>query len=202
MALDAQPFRASAMNKSGFTIPHATKLIIDASNLSAGWIDLPLCGKIPVWLEHGELPKVPRGVLYMTQEGIDAFDAAIWICLAEVREILGIQPNYGVEGEWLACGFIPRSMIAAQVVLQNYCRLEIGHTASERDGSIRSIRSISSAEQEEHIMEQIARNKASRKKSREKLAQTRKGEKKAELPQWQDASNQVNNSSESDSERQ
>lgn len=148
------------MTRPNFVTPHATKLIINTSNLYAGWIDTS-SGRVPVWLEHGELPKVPKGVLYMTPEGVEAFEASIWICVAEVRSILGLKPHHGQKGEWLACGHIPRSMVNAQVVLQAYQR--------HRDVSLRpelrrsgSVRSISSEEQEDHVREQIARNRASR----------------------------------------
>ncbi|KAJ8108570.1 hypothetical protein OPT61_g8084 [Boeremia exigua] len=59
-ALHAHPMCASDTSRNGSTTPHATKLIIDASKLSAGWIDTSSFGRMPVWLEHGELPKVPR----------------------------------------------------------------------------------------------------------------------------------------------
>ena len=165
------------MARSKFTIPHPTKLIIDTSNLHAGWIDTPL-GRIPVWLEHGGLPKVPRGVLYMTPEGVEAFDASIWICIAEVRNILGLKPYHGEEGEWLACGYIPRSMVEAQVVLHNYQRQKPSSVQSvvKRRGSTRS---VSLEEQEEHVKEQIARNKISREDLRSTMSSKKQGHDKS-----------------------
>ncbi|KAF1354278.1 hypothetical protein EJ07DRAFT_158674 [Lizonia empirigonia] len=160
IALKSPPFCASGMTRKRFVVPHPTKLIINTSKLHAGWIDTSL-GRLPVWLEHGELPKVPKGVLYMTPEGVEAFEASIWICVAEVRSVLGLKPHHGHQGEWLACGHIPRTMVGAQVVLQEYQRQENAplQPALRKGGSIRS---ISSEEQEDHIKRQIARNKASR----------------------------------------
>ena len=166
----APPFCTSDMTKNNLTVPHATKLIIDTSKLQPGWIDRPW-DRVPVWLEQGELPKVPKGVLYITSEGLKAFDASIWICLAEVREHFELRSHHGMKGEWLACGFVPRSMMAAQVVLCDYQRKPgLAHHVPKRRGSAWSIRSISSNEQEEHIKEQIARNKASRESLRSNSA--------------------------------
>lgn len=160
-------------------MPHTTRLIIDTSKLHAGWIDTPV-GRVPVWLEHGELPKVPKGVLYMTPEGIEAFDASIWICLAEVRGFLGMKPHHGEKGEWLACGHIPRSMMQAQVVLHGYQRRpELAHRVPKRRNFAASIRSFSSDEQERHMVEQIARNKASKEELRSKSASKKHGHNKA-----------------------
>lgn len=148
------------MTRQRLVVPHPTKLIINTSKLHAGWIDTSF-GRLPVWLEHGELPKVPKGVLYMTPEGVEAFEASIWICVAEVRNVLGLKAHHGHQGEWLACGHVPRTMVGAQVVLQEYQRQENAplQPALRKSGSIRS---ISSEEQEDHVKRQIARNKASR----------------------------------------
>ena len=143
-------------------IPHAAKLIIDTSKLQAAWIDTRL-GRVPVWLEHGELPKVPKGVLYMTPEGVEAFNASIWICVEEVSDFFGLMPHHGQKGEWLACGFIPRTMVAAQVVLNDYPRESYPTQEIRCSSSIGSIKSFSSDEQEEHLKREIARNKAAKK---------------------------------------
>ncbi|KAJ4309356.1 hypothetical protein N0V94_008975 [Neodidymelliopsis sp. IMI 364377] len=148
------------MAKESPVMSPATKLILSTENMAPGWVDHAL-GRIPIWLEHGPLPKVPRGVLYMTPEGIEAFDASVWICVAEVQEIFGLKPKYGQRGEWLACGYLPRSMVEAQATLpdreQHISSLPLNML--RRSGSIRS---FSSEEQEEHIKEQIARNRASK----------------------------------------
>lgn len=160
--MSAPPFCASDMVVRGLTIPHATKLIIDTSKLQAGWIDTHL-GRVPVWLEHGELPKVPKGVLYMTSEGVEAFDASIWICVEEVRDFFRLRPHHGQKGEWLACGSVPKSMVAAQVVMNDYQRKIYATQEVRRSSSIGSMRSISSDEQEKHLKREIARNKAAEK---------------------------------------
>lgn len=157
------------MISGGLTVPHATKLILGTTNLAAGWVDHAL-GKIPIWLEHGPLPKVPRGVLYMTPEGVEAFDASVWICLAEVRDIFRLKPHHGEKDEWLACGKISRSMVEARVISYDL-RLHIQPVLERRS----SIRSISSEEQERHVKEQIARNRASREDLRAKLAVKQQG---------------------------
>jgi hypothetical protein len=112
---------------------------------------------------------IPKNALYMKVEAIDAIDVSIWICLDEVRDIFGLQDDEGQKGEWLACGFIPSSMIAAQVILQDYeirpdmaQTVHKGSSVMSRSGSVGSIKSISSKEQEEHIRVQILRNRASR----------------------------------------
>ncbi|KAF1926905.1 uncharacterized protein M421DRAFT_6477 [Didymella exigua CBS 183.55] len=161
---------------------HTHLIHSNCSNLSTKFISVfENEGRIPVWLEHGDLPMIPKGVLYMRAEAINAFDASIWIRLDEVRESFGLKPNEGDKGEWLACGFIPRSMVAAQVALQDYQRRpDLAHalpseSGASRSGSINSIRSISRDEQEEHIKAQILRNKA----SREDLRRTKAASKKA-----------------------
>ncbi|KAF9693120.1 hypothetical protein EKO04_008587 [Ascochyta lentis] len=176
-ALRMPPFRAEEPIRSRNCIPHATKLIIDTSKLHAGWIDTS-SGRVPVWLEHGELPKVPKGVLYMTSEGVEAFDASIWICIAEVRDILGLKPQHGEKGEWLACGHISRSMVEAQVVLHDYRgqRQVLQPLLPRRTGSIRS---ISSEEQDQHLKQQIARNKASKEDLRSRAVAKKQAGKKA-----------------------
>jgi hypothetical protein len=113
--------------------------------LQAGWIDTHL-GRVPVWLEHGEFPKVPNGVLYMTSEGVEAFDASIRICVAEVKDFFRLESHHGQEGEWLACSFIPRSMVATQVVLRDYQRKPDRTHEVRCISSTRSIISISSDE--------------------------------------------------------
>jgi hypothetical protein len=166
IALAAPLFCTSNMAKGNSITPPATKLILGTENLAPGWVDHVL-GRIPIWLEHGPLPKVPKGVLYMTPEGVEAFEASVWICVAEVQEIFGLKPKYGQRGEWLACGYLPRSMVEAQATLPDLEQ----HISSLPLNMLRksgSIRSFSSEEQEEHIKEQIARNKASKESLRAK----------------------------------
>ena len=125
----------------------------------------------------------------MRAEAVDAFDASIWLCLDEIREVFGLQDHEGATGEWLACGFVPKSMVAAQVLLQDHGRQpdparEILHEpeALGRRGSVCSIRSISSAEQEEHIRVQILRNKASRENLQRTKAATKRPGRGREQP--------------------
>lgn len=132
---------------------------------------------------------IPKGVLYMEAEAIKAFDASIWICLDEVRQVFGLKHNDGDEGEWLACGFIPQSMIAAQVVLPDYQeRPDLAHPVPNdsglvnRSGSVSSIRTFSSKEQEEHIKAQILRNRASREELRRERAAAKKPSRGREQP--------------------
>lgn len=112
---------------------------------------------------------LPKGVICMQAEAVNAFDASIWICLDEIRETFGLKDNEGQKGEWLACGFVPHSMVVAQIILQDYQRQPCLHHrvpnsagVMTRSQSYRSIKSISPEEQEEHIRVQILRNKASR----------------------------------------
>lgn len=146
----------------------ATKWIIDTSKLQTGWIDTP-SGHVPVWLQYGDQPLVPKNVLYLKAEAMDAFDASIWICVDEIREMFGLQDDEGGKGEWLACGFIPSNMVIAQVILSDYQKrpdLAYGEPETSkglrRSDSVGSIRSISAEEQKEHMRVQILRNKASR----------------------------------------
>ena len=102
-----------------------------------------------------------------TKKVSDAFDASNWICLAEMRDKVGLDPHDGTRGKWLACGHIPRSMIEAQVVLHGYQRRpHFAHSASTQSRLAPSIRWISPEQQEEHTREQIARNRLARENSR------------------------------------
>lgn len=93
------------------------KLIIDTHGLVPAWAITTTTTRIPIWIEQGALPKVPKGVLHMTREGFAAFEATACICLDEARAILNLKEGVGERGEWLACGYIPRERICGQVVI-------------------------------------------------------------------------------------
>lgn len=94
-----------------------TKLIIDTQGLVPAWAITTTTTQIPIWIEQGALPKVPKGVLHMTPEGFAAFEATAWICLDEARALLNLKEGVGERGEWLACGYIPRERVCGQVVI-------------------------------------------------------------------------------------
>jgi hypothetical protein len=89
----------------------ATNIVrINARALVPAWAYAQNDDKIPVWIEQGKLPQLPKGVLSMTTKGFDAFESSFWICIDEVRELLNIDDDVGV-GQWLACGKVPSRLI-------------------------------------------------------------------------------------------
>lgn len=172
VALRANPFWTVGPNSNEPTGYHATKLVLDSSTLQAGWMDTP-SGRLPVWFEHDDPPLVPGGMLNITAHATRSLHASLWVCIDEIRDIFQLRPNEGEKGEWLACGSIPRSMVTARVMLQHHRRRpDLAHPVPRepevpsRDGSVKSIRSISSEEQQEHTKMQILRNKAAREELR------------------------------------
>ncbi|CAO2653689.1 Nn.00g031000.m01.CDS01 [Neocucurbitaria sp. VM-36] len=116
-AMKFPPFSSTSSIKKG--TQKVMKLIIDTKGLVPAWATTTAATHIPIWIEQGALPKVPRGVLYMTTEGFDSFEASAWICLDEVRAMFDLNENGGEKGEWLACGYIPRERVCGQVVLHD-----------------------------------------------------------------------------------
>jgi hypothetical protein len=89
----------------------ATNIVkINARALVPAWAYAQNDDKIPVWIEQGKLPQLPKGVLSMTTKGFDPFESSFWICIDEVRELLNIDDDVGV-GQWLACGKVPSRLI-------------------------------------------------------------------------------------------
>jgi len=95
---------SSAAEPSRITI-----ITIDPRNLVPGWV-VTSDKKVPVWIEQGPFPRTPRGIHTLSPEGYDAFETSYWICVDEVRSILGLNGSE-IEGEWLACGKIPARMV-------------------------------------------------------------------------------------------
>ena len=114
---------------------YITKLIIDTNGLVPAWACTTDGTQIPVWIEQGTLPKVPKGVLQMTPEAFDAFEASTWICLGEIRAVLGLEADISRQNEWFACGYIPKNMICGQVVVED-AQTSIGGLSDNRRDDI------------------------------------------------------------------
>ncbi|KAJ4364620.1 hypothetical protein N0V83_009216 [Neocucurbitaria cava] len=114
-ALKFPPPSVSSNVKGG--TQRITKLIIDTQGLVPAWAITTTTTRIPIWIEQGALPKMPKGVLHMTPKGFAAFEATAWICLDEARAILNLKEGVGERGEWMACGYIPRERVCGQVVI-------------------------------------------------------------------------------------
>lgn len=99
---------------------------IKTRRLAPAWAYTQNDDKIPIWIEQGRLPQLPKGVLSVTPRGFQAFKSSCWICVDEVRDMLDMDnndDNVGT-GQWLACGQVPARMI---------CRTERENEVEELD---------------------------------------------------------------------
>lgn len=114
-ALEYPPFSPRSKHKGKSR--GAATLILATEGLVQAWATTTTGAQIPIWIEQGALPKVPKGVFGMTPEGFDAFESSAWICLEEVRVAFGLKKKDYEQGEWLACGHIPSARVCGQVLL-------------------------------------------------------------------------------------
>ncbi|KAF1942241.1 hypothetical protein EJ02DRAFT_178306 [Clathrospora elynae] len=83
----------------------AIKVTIDMGGLVPGWMTVSTGIQIPVWVEEGPRPAKA------------GFEIMLWMCLEEVKVVLGLKESDGERGEWLACGYVPQERIVAHVAL-------------------------------------------------------------------------------------
>jgi hypothetical protein len=86
-------------------------LRISTKDLVPAWAYTQSDEKIPIWIEKSSLPQLSGGGLSMMNTSYDTFESACWICVDEVKYLLGPEQNNPGKGEWLACGYVPARMI-------------------------------------------------------------------------------------------